>query len=169
MITTRTVALLLTVVVGTGLGACSSDGSKKGSTTSGSASAPAASSTAAPAPAAKAPAAVAKPTEPRVYFDYNMSQLDSADTKILKGWAAYLAANPSVRVTLEGHCDERGSTEYNVSLGERRANSARSYLQSAGVAANQISVVSYGESQPAVDGHTEAAWSKNRRVEIKLK
>jgi peptidoglycan-associated lipoprotein len=77
-----------------------------------------------------------------------------------------MAANPNVVVTLEGHADERGSREYNLALGERRAESVRRQMAILGASGSQFRVVSYGEERPAIDGHDEYAWSQNRRVEI---
>ena len=79
----------------------------------------------------------------------------------------YLAANSSARVVLEGHADERGTVEYNLALGERRALSVSRFLQANGTSASQIETVSFGEERPALMGHSDASWSKNRRVEIK--
>lgn len=144
--------------------ACSSPGTKTSGDT-GTTPAASGTSTATASPAPAKPAA-AKPSQATIYFDYDKSSLDSADIAVLSGWAAYLSANPGVKVTLEGHCDERGSKGYNISLGERRAASARDYLASNGVSGSQLSVVSYGEERPVAMGHDESAWSKNRRVEV---
>jgi peptidoglycan-associated lipoprotein len=101
-----------------------------------------------------------------VYFDFDSSEIKGEGTDIVAAHAKYLAANPSARVRLEGHTDERGSREYNIGLGERRAQSVRRALMLQGAADGQISTVSYGEERPAVAGHDEAAWAKNRRVEF---
>jgi len=101
-----------------------------------------------------------------VYFDFDSSEIKGEGTDIVAAHAKYLAANPATRVRLEGHTDERGSREYNIGLGERRAQSVRRALLLQGAADAQISTVSYGEERPAVPGHDEAAWAKNRRVEI---
>jgi peptidoglycan-associated lipoprotein len=101
-----------------------------------------------------------------VYFDFDSSEIKGEGTDIVAAHAKYLAANPGTRVRLEGHTDERGSREYNIGLGERRAQSVRRALLLQGAADTQISTVSYGEERPAVPGHDEAAWAKNRRVEI---
>ncbi len=101
-----------------------------------------------------------------VYFDFDSSEIKGEGTDIVAAHAKYLAANPGTRVRLEGHTDERGSREYNIGLGERRAQSVRRALLLQGAADAQISTVSYGEERPAVAGHDEAAWAKNRRVEI---
>ncbi|HYX74638.1 MAG TPA: peptidoglycan-associated lipoprotein Pal [Steroidobacteraceae bacterium] len=101
-----------------------------------------------------------------VYFDFDSSEIKGEGTDIVAAHAKYLAANATTRVRLEGHTDERGSREYNIGLGERRAQAVRRALLLQGAADAQISTVSYGEERPAVAGHDEAAWAKNRRVEI---
>src|SRR5215469_15216991 len=101
-----------------------------------------------------------------IYFDFDSSQIKPDYNAILAAHAKYLSSNPSVRVRLEGNTDERGTREYNIGLGERRAQAVRQALMLQGVADAQITTVSYGEERPAVTGHAEAAWSKNRRVEI---
>jgi peptidoglycan-associated lipoprotein len=101
-----------------------------------------------------------------VYFDFDSSQITGAGTDVVATHAKYLAAHSGTRVRLEGHTDERGSREYNIGLGERRAQAVRRALLLQGATDAQISTVSYGEERPAVSGHDEAAWSKNRRVEI---
>jgi peptidoglycan-associated lipoprotein len=101
-----------------------------------------------------------------IYFDFDSSEIKGEGTDIAAAHAKYLANNPNARVRLEGHTDERGSREYNIGLGERRAQSVRRALLLQGASEGQLSTVSYGEERPAVAGHDEAAWSKNRRVEI---
>jgi peptidoglycan-associated lipoprotein len=101
-----------------------------------------------------------------VYFDFDSSEIRGEGTDIVAAHAKYLATNPGTRVRLEGHTDERGSREYNIGLGERRAQAVRRALLLQGASDAQISTVSYGEERPAVAGHDEAAWAKNRRVEI---
>ena len=101
-----------------------------------------------------------------VYFDFDSSEIKGEGTDIVAAHAKYLTANPNTRVRLEGHTDERGSREYNIGLGERRAQAVRRALLLQGAADAQISTVSYGEERPAVPGHDEAAWAKNRRVEF---
>lgn len=101
-----------------------------------------------------------------VYFAFDSTELDAAGKAVVARFAAHLAKNPTAKVRLEGHADERGTREYNVGLGERRGNAVSSALISGGASAAQISVVSYGEERAADPGHDEAAWSKNRRVEI---
>jgi peptidoglycan-associated lipoprotein len=101
-----------------------------------------------------------------VYFDFDSSEIGGAGVAVVAAHARYLAANPGTRVRLEGHTDERGSREYNIGLGERRAQAVRRALMLQGALDGQLSTVSYGEERPATAGHDEAAWAKNRRVEI---
>ena len=101
-----------------------------------------------------------------VYFDFDSAEIKGEGVAVVAAHAKYLAAHPTTRVRLEGHTDERGSREYNIGLGERRAQSARRSLLLQGAADAQVSTVSYGEERPAVPGHDEAAWAKNRRVEF---
>jgi peptidoglycan-associated lipoprotein len=101
-----------------------------------------------------------------VYFDFDSSELKAEAQPVLNNWAKYLSQNGSARVRLEGNTDERGTREYNVALGERRARSVQQALQLRGVSAGQLSVVSYGEERPAAMGHDESSWTQNRRVEI---
>lgn len=105
-----------------------------------------------------------QPIATTFYFDFDRSELKPRARTLLSGHAAYLRDNPDVRLTIEGHADERGTREYNLALGERRAASVRSYLQSLGVRGSQLSIVSYGEERPVDPGHNEAAWAKNRRA-----
>ena len=106
------------------------------------------------------------PSERVIYFDYDMSDIRPEARVILEQHAAYLSGNPSMQVRLEGHADERGSREYNLALGERRAESAKSALMSLGVSGNQMTTLSYGEEQPVALGHNEHDWQLNRRVEV---
>lgn len=101
-----------------------------------------------------------------VFFAFDSSDLDSEGRAVAARFAKYLVANPTAKLRLEGNGDERGTREYNVGLGERRANAVQSALVAGGASATQLSVVSYGEERPADPGHDEAAWAKNRRVEI---
>jgi len=101
-----------------------------------------------------------------VYFDFDSSEIRSEGVPVVAAHGKYLAAHRDARVRLEGHTDERGSREYNIGLGERRAQAVRRAMLLQGAADGQISTVSYGEERPAVTGHDEDAWAKNRRVEI---
>ena len=100
----------------------------------------------------------------RIFFETDRSNVDSEDQAVLRSQAAWLAANPSVRIRVEGHCDERGTREYNLALGERRANAAKNYLSTLGVDLSRISVVSYGKERPDALGSDETAWGLNRRA-----
>ncbi|MEQ4925222.1 peptidoglycan-associated lipoprotein Pal [Proteus hauseri] len=99
-----------------------------------------------------------------VYFGFDKYDISSDYATLLDAHAAFLRSNPSVKITVEGHADERGTPEYNIALGERRANAVKMYLQGKGVSADQLSIVSYGKEKPAVLGHDEAAYAKNRRA-----
>jgi peptidoglycan-associated lipoprotein len=101
-----------------------------------------------------------------IYFDFDSSEIKGEGVQLVAAHAKYLAAHPATRVRLEGHTDERGSREYNIGLGERRAQAVRRAMLLQGAVEGQISTVSYGEERPAVTGHDEEAWAKNRRVEI---
>ncbi len=101
-----------------------------------------------------------------VYFELDSSEVRSEFRPTISAHARYLAKNAQAKVTLEGHADERGSREYNLALGEQRANAVRSLLLADGAASAQIQAVSYGEEKAAASGHDESAWSQNRRVEI---
>jgi peptidoglycan-associated lipoprotein len=103
----------------------------------------------------------------RILFEYDQFTLSAEARNILTANAAYLRANPSQRIVIEGHTDERGSDEYNLALGERRARAALNYLVSLGIAAERLSILSYGEERPVVAGSEESAWSQNRRAEFK--
>ncbi len=98
-----------------------------------------------------------------VYFDFDDANIKPEYRDLLAAHGAFLAKNPGLVVTVEGHCDERGTPEYNVGLGERRSNAVKQVLQSYGVQASQIKTVSYGEEKPANPAHDEAAWAQNRR------
>lgn len=99
----------------------------------------------------------------RVFFGYDQSDLSGEARSTLERQAAWMKQYPSVTVTIEGHADERGTREYNLALGERRAESVRSYLMSLGVESGRINTISYGKERPAVPESTPAAWSQNRR------
>tara|TARA_B100001142_G_C14323213_1_gene651277 strand:- start:102 stop:638 length:537 start_codon:yes stop_codon:yes gene_type:complete len=101
-----------------------------------------------------------------IYFEYDSSQIRSEYRSAIEAHSAYLSENIDTTVTLEGHADELGSREYNLALGERRAKSIKQQMLLLGASSSQIRLVSYGEERPAVDGHDELSWQKNRRVEI---
>ena len=99
----------------------------------------------------------------RIFFATNKSSLTTASRATLRKQATYLRKNKSLNVTIEGHADERGTREYNLALGERRANSAKDYLMTYGISSDRISVLSYGKERPVDSGSNPLAWSKNRR------
>lgn len=101
-----------------------------------------------------------------IYFAFDSSDISAEGTALVAAHAHYLVAHPNLHVRLEGNTDERGSREYNIGLGERRAQAVRRSMLLQGVTETQLSTVSYGAERPAVEGHDEAAWSKNRRVMI---
>lgn len=100
----------------------------------------------------------------RVLFGFDSYELTSDAKSILNNQASFLASNPSVRITIEGHCDERGTREYNLALGESRASATRDYLVAQGVNPARIKIISYGKERPAVIGSNEDAWRFNRRA-----
>jgi peptidoglycan-associated lipoprotein len=104
----------------------------------------------------------------KIYFDYDKADLKPESQSILEKKAKFLQANPSYTLTIEGNCDERGTNEYNLALGERRADAAKKFINSLGVSSDKITTISYGEEKPVDPGHDEAAWAKNRRDEFKL-
>lgn len=125
----------------------------------------------APAPAARpAPAEFVSLTDlADVHFDFDKYEIRAQDEKILEANAVWFRANAGHLILIEGHTDERGTTEYNLVLGDRRAKAARNYLVSRGVAANRITVVSYGEERGACTDHNERCWSRNRRAHFLVK
>lgn len=101
-----------------------------------------------------------------IYFEYDKYTVRESDMDYLTKNAKWLGINPKIKVRIEGHADERGETDYNVALGDKRARSIRKYLQDMGIEATRLDIVSYGEEKPAIDGHDEGAWAKNRRAEF---
>lgn len=99
-----------------------------------------------------------------VYFEFDRSDIDPSYLEVIRAHAEYLAANPSVSISLEGHCDERGTREYNLGLGERRANAVMNLFMAEGIPKSQLSTISYGEERPDDVAHSESAWAMNRRV-----
>jgi len=137
-------------------------------------------STSTPAPAAPtaSPSGGARPV-PRdftaiadlkdVFFDFDKYDIRPTDAKMLDANAAWLKSHENMLVLVEGHCDERGTNEYNLALGERRAKATMNYLVAQGVQANRITIISYGEERPICTEHTEACWAKNRRAHFLIK
>jgi peptidoglycan-associated lipoprotein len=110
----------------------------------------------------------AKATEglQRIHFDLDKSNIKAEYEPVLKANAAWMQANSGSKVTVEGHCDERGSVEYNIALGDRRANSAKSYMTKLGIPDNRLSTISYGKERPLCTEHNEGCWWQNRRDEF---
>ncbi|NIJ15856.1 peptidoglycan-associated lipoprotein Pal [Sphingobium vermicomposti] len=107
---------------------------------------------------------VASVASDRIFFDTDQYDVDAQDQQTLQSQSAWLQQNPNVRVTIEGHADERGTRDYNIALGERRANAAKNYLASLGIDPGRINTVSYGKERPAALGSDESAWAQNRRA-----
>jgi peptidoglycan-associated lipoprotein len=103
-----------------------------------------------------------------VHFDYNSFTLSSDAKMLLEQKAQWLSMNPDVDAQIEGHCDERGTTAYNLALGERRANAVRQYMIALGVSPSRLTTISYGEEFPLDPGHNEAAWARNRRAHFAI-
>ncbi len=151
------------------LGGCASDATKESSVDEGAAgrsaeTTPAAS--AAPATGSAMSGQADLLSKRRVHFGLDSNAIDDEAREIIKAHAAYLTANPSIKVKFEGHCDERGSREYNLALGERRAQAVEKMMKVLGVTAGRLSNSSYGEEKPLDAEHNESAWRLNRRVEI---
>jgi peptidoglycan-associated lipoprotein len=102
-----------------------------------------------------------------IHFDFDKYDIKKEAQEVLKEIAAYLKANPEIRIIIEGHCDERGTREYNLVLGMRRAQAAKKYLVDLGIDEKRIETISYGKDRPLIDEHNENAWAKNRRCEFK--
>src|SRR5213082_3319828 len=103
-----------------------------------------------------------------IHFDYDKAIIRGGDAAVLDQKVAILQANPGLRIRISGHCDERGSDEYNLALGNRRATAAKQYLVSHGIDAGRVETVSYGEERPMDPGHDESAWAQNRRDEFEI-
>jgi peptidoglycan-associated lipoprotein len=101
-----------------------------------------------------------------IYFDFDQYNIKDEFRETLRQNAQWMKDHPGFSVVLEGHCDERGTGEYNLALGDRRAGSTKQYLTSLGVSGSRLRTISYGEERPAIDGHGESAWSKNRRAQF---
>ena len=104
----------------------------------------------------------------KIYFEYDADELSAEARSNLDNKIAIMNANPALRIRVAGHCDERGSDEYNIALGRRRAESAKRYLTDRGIAASRIETTTFGRERPAVQGNTEEAWSQNRRDEFEI-
>lgn len=129
-----------------------------------------------PAAASAAPMAPPPPKEFEartellaIHFDFDKYAIRAGDAKILEANAEWLKSNPDALILIEGHCDERGTNEYNMALGDRRARATMNYLLAQGVRSARMSTISYGEERPLCTEHNESCWSQNRRAEIKVK
>lgn len=150
--------------------------SQPGAVTAAEKAPPAAPKAEVPPAAGPAEAAAAKASAPsgadlqrgleKIYFDFDSPTLTDASRRTLTENAELLARNSQLKVRVDGHCDERGSDDYNLALGQKRADAAVRYLTTLGIGAERLSSLSYGKEKPAVAGHDEAAWSKNRRDEF---
>lgn len=166
----RKIATIMLLASATGLAACSKKAPETLPPVAAETPAPAPTPTPAPtqpsgpAVGTQAHFAAAVGSATTIYFDTDRFNIDTQDAAALQAQAQYFARFPQVTFTIEGHADERGTREYNLALGEKRADSARAYLVSLGVAANRISVVSYGKERPVALASDEAAWAQNRRA-----
>ncbi|OHC76518.1 MAG: peptidoglycan-associated lipoprotein [Rhodospirillales bacterium RIFCSPLOWO2_12_FULL_58_28] len=147
--------------------ACQTAPDEKAGATGGG-SAPAAASGAAGAPTKGSQEDLTISAGDRVHFDFDKFNLDAGDKATLDKQAAWLKKNAAVSITVEGHCDERGTREYNLALGERRANSVKDHLVAAGVGVARIKMISYGKERPVAVGSNEEAWAQNRRAVTKV-
>ena len=107
---------------------------------------------------------VANTASDRIFFNTDRFDIDQEDMDVLRSQATWLQRYPNVRVTVEGHCDERGTRDYNLALGERRANGAKNFLASLGISPSRITTISYGKERPDAVGSNEESWAKNRRA-----
>jgi len=107
-------------------------------------------------------------TGENIYFDFDSSALDPAAEAVLQEKGQYLKEHPEISVIIEGHCDERGTNEYNLALGDRRAGAVKTYLINLGINGSRLTTISYGEERPLDRGHDEEAWAKNRRVHVEI-
>lgn len=162
------------------IGGCATSGNDSASSsTSGTAGSPSsATSRAAPAPApapgsqlsmgrgGSAAARSGQPGARSVYYEFDKSDLDSEDRRLVEQHARYLRANPNAKVRIEGNADERGSAEYNLALGQRRAEGVMKALRAGGVQEDRLEAVSYGKEKPKASGHDEKSWAENRRSDI---
>jgi peptidoglycan-associated lipoprotein len=158
--------LAVTLAFALALGACSGKAPKAlppdpgGAVSTGSSQ----GDSTAPVPGSQADFIAQMMGQDTVYFDTDRFNIDSADQAALQAQAQWLAKYPGKRATIEGHADERGTREYNLALGERRANAAKNYLATIGVDASRLNTVSYGKERPIALGSDEASWARNRRA-----
>ncbi len=162
--------LVISIVLLNLLAACASEKPKEAAAP---APAPVAAAAPAAAPAAPAQTSVDPLNDPHsilagrsTYYPFDVSAVQAADKPLVEAHAKYLSQHPEHTVRLEGNCDERGSAEYNLGLGQRRADGVMKMLEAGGAKASQLSAISYGKEKPRASGHNEAAWAQNRRTDI---
>ena len=162
--------LVISIVLLNLLAACASEKPKEAAAP---APAPVAAAAPAAAPAAPAQTSVDPLNDPHsilagrsTYYPFDVSAVQAADKPLVEAHAKYLSQHPEHKVRLEGNCDERGSAEYNLGLGQRRADGVMKMLEAGGAKASQLSSISYGKEKPRATGHNEAAWAQNRRTDI---
>jgi peptidoglycan-associated lipoprotein len=163
----RKIALALTAASALALAACSKKAPEELPPAPTNPTAPAPTPTApptGPVPGTQSHFTQAMSGRDTIYFDTDKFDIDAEDQAALRQQATYLQQYPNIRATIEGHADERGTREYNLALGERRANAAKNYLVSLGVPDNRLTTVSYGKERPRATGSNEAAWAQNRRA-----
>jgi len=164
----KNVAILMTATAALALGACSkkapADLPPPPVATEAPPAPPVVQEPVGPTPGSQAHFSQAMAGRDVIYFDTDKYNIDAEDQAALQGQAQYLVQYPTVRATVEGHADERGTREYNLALGERRANAAKNYLVSLGVDAGRVTTVSYGKERPVALGSDEESWAKNRRA-----
>lgn len=151
--------LLMVLAAGLMLAACGSSDGESAPTTTGSTT----GTTSAAGPAPGSQEQLLQQVGDRVFFDTDRSELKPQARSTIEALAAWMNEHPGVALTIEGHCDERGTREYNLALGERRANAVRDYLVALGVSGNRLGTISYGKERPAVPGSNDSAWAQNRR------
>jgi peptidoglycan-associated lipoprotein len=163
--------LAISIVLLNLLAACASEKPKEAAAPAPAPKAAAAAATT--APAASAQTAMDPLNDPKsilagrsVYYPFDISAVQAADKPLVEAHAKYLSEHPGRKVRLEGNCDERGSSEYNLGLGQRRADGVKKMLEAGGAKASQLTTVSYGKEKPRALGHNEAAWAQNRRTDI---
>lgn len=157
--------LLSTLAAVALLGACASDPAPTATTGGTGAAAPAAPAATASAPGIRPGSQedLVQNVGDRVFYDYDKAELRPEARRTIERWAAWMRQHANVTITIEGHADERGTREYNIALGERRATAARNFLVSQGIDARRVATISYGKERPAVLGSNEGAWRQNRR------
>jgi peptidoglycan-associated lipoprotein len=146
------------------LSACASKAPKQLPPEPAGVAAPTDTGTGAPIPGSQADFVQVMQGQDTIYFDTDQYNIDSADAAALQSQAQWLMRYPAKRATIEGHADERGTREYNLALGERRANAAKNYLASLGIDASRVTTVSYGKERPVALGSDEQSWAQNRRA-----